>query len=181
MRQNLAFLSAASNAIPKPGGLLKWKELLVKDTRFSLPLTEAMKIARITSPLLDAPRQSLPKPMLRHGRELALISRPNLTLNLCTLFFALSLTVLPHLPPLLTSTTVPSPRESASVYAAYLRSHFFVSQSKTLRSRARGYLSELRQTSALRRLTRLFALLSIPLNFLRLPLTFSRPLPLPQT
>ena len=37
-----------------------------------------------------------------------------------------------------------SPRESASVYAAYLRSHFSVSQSKTLRSRARGYLTELR-------------------------------------
>ena len=36
-----------------------------------------------------------------------------------------------------------SPRESASVYAAYLRSHFSVSQSKALRSRARGYLSEL--------------------------------------
>ena len=36
-----------------------------------------------------------------------------------------------------------SPRESASVYAAYLRSHFSISQLKTLRSRARGYLSEL--------------------------------------
>ena len=36
-----------------------------------------------------------------------------------------------------------TPRESASVYAAYLRSHFSVSQPKTLRSRARGYLSEL--------------------------------------
>ena len=35
------------------------------------------------------------------------------------------------------------PRESASVYAAYLRSHFSVSQPKALRSRARGYLSEL--------------------------------------
>ena len=40
-----------------------------------------------------------------------------------------------------------SPRESASVYAAYLRSHFSVSQPKTLRSRARGYLSELRQAT----------------------------------
>ena len=40
-----------------------------------------------------------------------------------------------------------SPRESASVYAAYLRSHFFVSQPKTLRSRARGYLSELRRAT----------------------------------
>ena len=33
-----------------------------------------------------------------------------------------------------------SPMESASVYAAYLKSHFSVSQRKTLRSRARGYL-----------------------------------------
>ena len=40
-----------------------------------------------------------------------------------------------------------SPRESASVYAAYLRSHFSVSQSKALRKRARGYLSELRQAT----------------------------------
>ena len=39
-----------------------------------------------------------------------------------------------------------SPRESASVYASYLRSHFFVSQPKTLRSRAGGYLSELRRS-----------------------------------
>ena len=40
-----------------------------------------------------------------------------------------------------------SPRESASVYAAYLRSHFSVSQSKALRSRARGYLTELRRAT----------------------------------
>ena len=35
-----------------------------------------------------------------------------------------------------------SPSKSASVHAAYLRSHFSVSQPKTLHSRARGYLSE---------------------------------------
>ena len=40
-----------------------------------------------------------------------------------------------------------SPRESASVYADYLRSHFSISQPKVLRSRARGYLSELRQAT----------------------------------
>ena len=40
-----------------------------------------------------------------------------------------------------------SPRESASVYAAYLRSHFSVSQPMTLRSRARGYLSELHRAT----------------------------------
>ena len=39
------------------------------------------------------------------------------------------------------------PRKSASVYAAYLRSHFSISQPKALRSRARGYLSELRRAT----------------------------------
>ena len=38
-----------------------------------------------------------------------------------------------------------SPRESASVFADYLRSHFSVSQPKSLRSRARGCFSELRR------------------------------------
>ena len=40
-----------------------------------------------------------------------------------------------------------SPRESASVYAAYLRSRLSISQPKALRSRARGYLSELRRAT----------------------------------
>ena len=40
-----------------------------------------------------------------------------------------------------------SPGESTSVYAAYLRSHFSVSQPKILRSRARGYLSALRRAT----------------------------------
>ena len=40
-----------------------------------------------------------------------------------------------------------SPRESASVYATYLRSHFSVSQPKAQRSRARGFLSELRRAT----------------------------------
>ena len=38
-----------------------------------------------------------------------------------------------------------SPRKLASVYPADVRSHFSVSQPKALRSRARGYLSELRR------------------------------------
>ena len=145
MRPNLPFLSAASNALLKPGGLLRWKKWLVKDPRLLLPLTKVIKIARLTSPLLDTPRQSSPRP--RHGRRLALLFHPNLTLNLYTLFFALSLAHLPRLPPLLTSPNCSSPGESASVYAAYLRSHFFVSRPKSLRSRARGYVSELRRAT----------------------------------
>ena len=40
-----------------------------------------------------------------------------------------------------------SPRKSALVYAAYLRSHFSISQPKALRSRPRCYLSELRRAT----------------------------------
>ena len=106
MRPNLPFLSAASNALLKPGGLLRWKKRLVKDARLLLPLTEVMKIASLTPPLLGVPRQSSLRPRLRHGRRLALLFHLGLTLNLCTLFFALSLALLPRLPPLLTFLTV---------------------------------------------------------------------------
>ena len=40
-----------------------------------------------------------------------------------------------------------SPRQSDSVFADYLRSHFSVSQPKTLRSRTKNYLFELRQAT----------------------------------
>ena len=103
MRPNLPFLSATSNALLKPGGLLRWNKRLVKDARLWLPLTEVMKIDRLTSLLLDTHRRSLPRLRLRHGRRLALLSHLGLTLNLYTLFFAVSLALLPRLPPLLIS------------------------------------------------------------------------------
>ena len=90
MQPTHPFFSAASNAILKPDGLLKWKMRLVKDARLLLPLTEVMKIAKLTSPLPDLLRLSSPSPRLRHGRRLALLSHPSLTLNLYILFFALS-------------------------------------------------------------------------------------------
>ena len=90
---------------------------------------------------------SLPRPRLRHGRRLALLFHPNLTRNLYTLFFALLLALLPHLPPLLTFPNCSSSRESASIFSDYLRSNFSVSQPKALRSRARGYLSGLRRAA----------------------------------
>ena len=79
----------------------------MKDVRLSLQLTEAMKIARLTTPLPDMPRLSSPR--LRHGRQLALLSHLNLTLNLYILSFALLLASLPHFPLVLTSPTVPLP------------------------------------------------------------------------
>ena len=107
-------LNAAKSSIPfghikrqlKAWWSVRWKKQLVKDARLLLLLTEVMKIARLTSPLLDAPRQSSPTPRLRHDRRLALFFHLNLTLNLCTLFFALLLALLPHLPPFLTFPTV---------------------------------------------------------------------------
>ena len=127
----------ASNALLKPGGLLRWKKRLVKDARLSLPLTEVMKIARLTSPLLDAPPQSSSRPRLRHGRRFALLFHLSLTLNLYTLFFALSLAHLPRLPLLLTFLTVLLPGNR-------LRS-MPLPEISLIRFSARGYLSELRR------------------------------------
>ena len=73
------------------------------------------------------------------------------------------------------------PRESASVYAAYMRSHFSVSQPKVLRSKARGYLSEFCRATPPEESYSSFCSLSLPLNFLRLPPTSPRPLSLAQT
>ena len=178
MRPNLSFLLAALNTLLKPGGLLRWKVRLVKDARLLLPLTEVMKITRLTSPLLDVPRLSLPRPRLRHGRRLALLFHLNLTQNLCTLFYALSLALLPRLPPLLISQTVLLPGNRLwSMPLTEDPTFPFLSQ--------RPYVAEPEATSlssaeprALWSFTRFFAQLSLPLNFLRLPPTYPRSLPL---
>ena len=90
MQPNPPFLSAASNALLKPGGPLRWKVRLVKDARLSLLLTDVMKTNRLTSPLLNAPHQSSPKPRWRHGRQLALLFYLNLTVNLYTLLHSIA-------------------------------------------------------------------------------------------
>ena len=145
MRPNLAFLSTASNTILKPGGPLKWKKRLVKDVRFSLPLTEMMKIARPTSPLLDMHRLSSPKSKAEAWQatcsSLSRKSNPKSVYSLLRSvagFFSSSSSY-PNCP------NCSSPWESASIFADYQRSHFSVSQPKALRGRARGYVSELNQ------------------------------------
>ena len=143
MRPNLPFLSAVSNAFLKPGGLLMWKVRLVKDARLLLPLTEVMKIARFTSRAssVDAPRQSSPR--RRHCSSLSPRSNPKFVYSLLRSIAgsSSSSSSSPNFP------NCSSPRELASVYAAYLRSHFSVSQPKALRSRTRGYLTELRRAT----------------------------------
>ena len=74
-----------------------------------------------------------------------------------------------------------SSRESASVFANYLRSHFSVSQPKILHSRARSYLSELRRATCPEVSHSSFASSFSPPNFLRLLLISPPPLPLAQT
>ena len=150
----------------------------MKDARLSLPLTEVMKIAWLTSPLLDAPRQSLPRPRLRHGRRLALLFHINPTLNLYTLFFALSLALLPRL---LTSLTVLLPGNRLRSMPLTCDPTFpFLSQRPCV---AEPEAISLRSAEprAPRSFSRPFALLSLPLNFLQLPPTFPCLLPLAQT
>ena len=72
------------------------------------------------------------------------------------------------------------PRESALGYAAYLRSHFSVSQTSCVAEPEATSLSSAKPR-ALWSLTCPFALLSLSLNFMRLPPTSPRPLPLAQT
>ena len=72
-------------------------------------------------------------------------------------------------------------RGSVSVFADHLRSHFSVTQPKTLRSRARDYLSDLRRATFPEESHSFFCSASDLLNFLLLPLTFPRPLPPAQT
>ena len=182
-------LNAAKSSIPfgrtkchpKPGGLLRWNKRLVKDARLLLPLTEAMKIARLTSPLLDAPRQSLPRPRLRHGRRFALLSHLCLTLNLYTLFFVLLLAHLPRLPPLLTFPTVLLPGNRLRSMPLTCDPTFpFLSQRLCAAEQEATFLSSA-EPRARRSLTRSFAILSHSLNLLRLLTISPCPQPLVQT
>ena len=60
---------------PKAWWSAEVKEAVSKNARLSLPLTEAIKIVRLTSPLPDMLRVSSPRLWLRHGRRFALLSR----------------------------------------------------------------------------------------------------------
>ena len=154
---------------------------LVKDAGLSPLLTEVMKIARLTSPLLDAPRRSSPRPRLRHDKRLALLFHLNLTLNLYTLYFALSLALLPRLFPLLTSPTVLLPGNRLRSMPLTCDPTFpFLSQRLCVAEPEATSLSSA-ESRAPRSLTCPFALLSLSLNFMRLPRTFPHPLPLAQT
>ena len=86
--------------------------------------------------------QSLPRPRQRHGRQLALFFHSNQTLNLYTLFFAVSLALLPRLPSHLISQMFLSQGIGFGL-CCLPEISLFRFLTKALHSRARGYLSVL--------------------------------------
>ena len=171
MRSNFPFLSDASNVILKPGGPLKWKKRFVKDVRFLLQLTEVMKIVRF--PLPDMLRLPSPKPRVAWQATCSSLSPKSNPKFVYSLLRSVagsssSSSSFPNFP------NCSFPRESTSVFADYLISHFSVSQPKALRSRARGYLSVLRQATCPEWSHSSFCSPFSPAEFLR-------PLPLVQT
>ena len=136
MRPNLPFLSAASNAFLKPGSLLRWKAFAVvhgdRQAYISASQLAFSVIAKAKTEAWQTTCSSLSprsNPKSVHSLLHSIVGSPS------------SSSPSPNFP------NCSSPRESASVYAAYLRSHFSVFQPKTLRCRARCYHSELRRAT----------------------------------
>ena len=181
MRPNLAFLSTASNTILKPGGPLKWKKRLVKDARFSLPLTEMMKIARPTSPLLDMHRLSSPKSKAEAWQATcSSLSRKSNPKSVYSLLRSVA-GFFPHLPPILTAPTVPLPGSQLRSSPITRDPTFpFLSQKLCVAELEATFPSSTKP-SAKRSLTRPSAHPSPPLNFFQLPPTSPLPLELTQT
>ena len=122
---------------------------LVKDARLSLSLTEVMKIARLIFSASQRASSVIAKAKTEAWQttcsSLSPKSNPKSVHSLLRSIAgsSSSSSSSPNFP------NCSSPRESISAFAAYLRSHFSVSQPKALRSKARGYLSELRRVTCL--------------------------------
>ena len=174
MRPNLPFLSAASNAILKPGGPLRWKVVGERRKTFaaahrsdenrqafiSASRCASAVIAKAKAEVWQTTCSSL-SPKSNHKSAYSLLR---------------SIAGSPSSSPNFTNCS--SYRESASVYAAYLRAHFFRFSAKDCVAEPEAtYLSELCRATCSVESHSSFALLSLPLNFLRLSPTF----PLAQT
>ena len=179
MRPNLPFLSATSNALLKPGGLLRWKVRLMKDARLLQPLT-VMQIARLKSPPLDAPRQSSPRPRQTWQTTYSSLSPKSNPKSVHSLLRSIA-----GSPPSSSSfpnfTNYSSPRNGLwSMSLTCGPTFLFLSQRLCVPEPEATSLSSTKPR-ARRSFTPPFALLSPPLNFLQLPLISPRPLPLAQT
>ena len=119
---------------------------LVKDARLSPPHTEGMKIATRQAYISASRRASSVIPKAKAEAWQTTCSSILPKSNPKSVYSLLrSAAGFPSSHPNFPNCS--SPRESVSVYAAYLRSHYSVSQPKALCSRARGYLSVLRRAT----------------------------------
>ena len=102
-----------------------------------------MKMVRPTSLLPDMPRRSSPEPRLKQDWRHAHFSPKShpKSVDFLRCFVVGFSSFTPDF------RNCSSPRESASVFADYLRSHFFVPLPRVWRSRTRGYLSVLRRVT----------------------------------
>ena len=146
MRPDLPFLSAASNALLKPGGLLTKKEA-ISETRKTFAAAHRSDIDR-QAYISASRRASSVIAKAKAEAEARQITCSSLSpksnhksVHSLLRSVAGSSSSSPNFP------NCSSPRESASIYVACLRSHFSISQPKTLRSRAKDYLSELRRAT----------------------------------
>ena len=88
IEDNSKFNKGQGRDVQIKDGWQPYLKRLVKVVRLLFLLIEMMKIVRLTSLLPDMTRLSSPRPKLRHGRRLALLSLLNLTplqnlLNFC--------------------------------------------------------------------------------------------------
>ena len=121
------------------------------------------------------------KAKAEHGRRLALLSHLGLTLNLYTLFFALSLALLPRLPPLLTFLTVLLLGNRFRFMPLTGDLTFLFLSQRPCAAEPEAISLSSAEPRALWSLTLPFALVSLRQNFLRLPPILPHPLPLAQT
>ena len=110
---------------------------------------------------ISASRQSSPRPRLRHGRRPDLLFHRNLTLNLCALFFALSLGLLPLL---ISLTVLLTGNRLRSMPLTCDPTFPFLSQRPCVAEPEATSLNSA-EPRALRSLTCPFAFLSLLLNF----------------
>ena len=152
---------------------------LVEDVGLLLLLAGVVGVAGLASPPLGVPRRSLPG--LGRGRRPALLFHLGLILDLCALFFALLLALLPRLLPLLTFLAVPLPGgRLRSVPLAWGLAFLCLGRGPCAPEPGAASLGSA-EPRALWSLARPFALPSLPLDFLRLPPASPRPLPLART
>ena len=155
MQLNFPFLSAASNADLKPGCPLRWKKRLVKDVRLLLPLTETIKIVSFSATQLASSVIAKAKVEAWQTTCSFLSPKSNPKAVYSILHF-----VAGSFSSSSSSSNFPScssPRESDSVFANYLRSHFLVCSQRFCVAEPEATFPSSTEPRALRSLIRPFA------------------------